>query len=139
MIFKATKEIEEKLKAADLKCNVVEGDSSSMVVCGINGKYITYKIQFISRDDDNDVAIRAFDLVKFPEEKREDMIHFAHECTAKFRYAKFVANLNDNTMQLEYDMPVTCTNPGDIAVEMLLRIMRMLDDVGADMMRRVWA
>ncbi|MGM9605276.1 MAG: YbjN domain-containing protein [Faecousia sp.] len=139
MVHKATQEIAQMLESRNFKFDTIESDTSSRLICGINGKYVTYKIQFISLDDDNDVAVRAFDLVKFPEEKKTDMILFANECNSKYRFVKFVVNGNDNTLQLEVDLPSKNEEPAEIAFEMLIRILRIMDEMGADMMRRVWA
>lgn len=138
MVYRATREIAEKLKSHDFKYDIVETESSSRVVCGIGGKHISYKVQFISLDDDSDVAVRAFDLVTFPKAKEDAMIRFANECNRKYRYAKFVANLDDRTMQMEYDCTVSTVDPAESAFEILLRIMKMLDEMGDEMMRRVW-
>ena len=139
MVHKATQEIAQMLDQRNFKYDTIESGTSSRLVCGINGKYVTYKIQFISLDDDNDVAVRAFDLVKFPEEKKADMTLFANECNSKYRFVKFVVNGNDNTLQLEVDLPAKNEEPAEISFEMLVRIIRIMDEMGADMMRRVWA
>lgn len=139
MIRKATQEIADKLTSAKFKFDIMDDETSSRVVCGVNGKYNTYRIQFISLNDDNDVAIRAFDLVKFPQEKLNEMISFANECNARYRFVKFVVNTNDYTLQVEIDLPQKNQDPGDIALEMMVRIMQIMDKIGADMMRRVWA
>lgn len=139
MIHQATQKIADMLTEKNFKYDILEDENGSRVICGINGKCITYRVQFVSTDEDNDVAVRAFDLVKFPEEKQTDMIIFANECNMKYRYLKFDVNCKDNTFQAEYDLPVRSQNPGEIAFEILVRMMRILDDIGADMMRRVWA
>lgn len=139
MVHQATREIASALDSKDLKYDIVENDNTSRVICGMNGKALNFRIQYISTDEDNDVAVRVFDLVKIPEEKKTDMLLFAHECNRRFRYVKFVVNEGDNTLQLEYDMPLKNENPGEIALELLVRILNILNDVGMDMMRRVWA
>lgn len=139
MIHQATKKIADKLTEKDLNHDVKETEKLSVVSCGIRSKFITYRIQFISRDEDNDVAIRAFDLVKFPEEKRADMLTFANECNSKYRFVKLVVNCTDNTLQMEYDMPLASGDVGEIALEALARIMDVMNKISEDMMRRVWA
>lgn len=139
MIHQATKKIADKLTEKGLNHDVNETEKLSVVSCGIRSKFITYRIQFISRDEDNDVAIRAFDLVKFPEEKRADMLTFANECNSKYRFVKLVVNCTDNTLQMEYDMPLASGDVGEIALEALARIMDVMNKISEDMMRRVWA
>lgn len=139
MIHKATREIAAILKSANLKYDTVDDSRSSRIICGINGKDITYKVQFISLDDDNDVAIRAFDLVKIPRNKLDKMILLANQYNKKYRFVKFVVNTDDNTLQLDVDLPVKNEHPAEIAFEVLLRIMKILDEVSADFMRCIWA
>lgn len=139
MIYKATQEIADMLRSKNIVCDIAEDDTSSRVICGVNGKYIDYRIQFVSPDDDNDVAIRVFDLVKFPEEKLTTMISFANECNSKYRFIKFVANCGDNSLQMEVDCPQSIQDPGAVALEMVVRILRIVDELGSEMMRRVWA
>lgn len=139
MIYKATREIANAMDAANLKYDIVENEHTSRVICVIVGKILTFRVQFISTDDDNDVAIRVFDLVKFPEEKQGSMILFANECNNEYRYAKFVIIRNENSLRVDYDFPMSCQNPGETAMELLSIIMRMIDDVAADMMRHIWA
>lgn len=138
MIYKATREIAAKLDSLDFKYDIHETESSSRIVCGISGKYFSYDVQFISRDDDSDVAVRAFDLATIPQAKEADMILFANECNRKYRFFKFVVNPDDHTMQAEYDCTMSGTNPGEACFEILLRLMKILDEMGADMMRRIW-
>ena len=70
----------------------------------------TIKTRFIFEEDGESVAIRVFDIVKVPEEK-VDMIYPAINSLNKhFRFAKFVLDTDDNTIQAELDaafVPVT--------------------------------
>lgn len=139
MIYQATQKIADKFTEKNLNYDILDNEKLSAVICGVKSKFVTYKIQFISRDEDNDVAIRAFDLVKFPEEKRADMLTFANECNSKYRFVKLVVNCTDNTLQMEYDMPLASGDVGEIALEALARIMNVMNKISEDMMRRVWA
>lgn len=139
MIHQATQKIADKLTEKGLNHDVQETGNLSVVSCGVRSKFITYRIQFISRDEDNDVAARVFDLTKFPEEKLADMLAFANECNGKYRYVKLVVNCKDNTLQMEYDMPLASGDVGEIALETLARIMDVMNKISEDMMRRIWA
>lgn len=139
MIYQATQKIADKFTEKNLNYDILDNEKLSAVICGVKSKFVTYKILFISRDEDNDVAVRAFDLVKFPEDKRTDMLAFANECNSKYRFVKLVVNCTDNTLQMEYDMPLASGDVGEIALEALARIMDVMNKISEDMMRRVWA
>ena len=139
MIHQATQKIADKLAEMDIKFNILENENGSRLICGVNGKTITYRVHFISTDEDNDVAIRVFNLARFPEEKRTDMFAFANECNSNYRFLKFVVDCDDNTLQAEYDIPQGNQNVAEAAIEILVRIMDILNKMGADMMRRIWA
>lgn len=85
MIYKATQEIVNAFQEKKLTYDVLEDDKVSRVIGNVNGKVLDYQIQFISKDDGNDVAVRAYNLVKFPEEKQKAMILFANQCNSKYR------------------------------------------------------
>ena len=139
MIYQATQKIADKFTEKNLNYDILDNEKLSAVICGVKSKFVTYKIQFISRDEDNDVAVRAFDLVKFPEDKRTDMLAFANECNSKYRYVKLVVNCEDNTVQAEYDMPLASQDVGKIALETLARFLNIVNKTSEDMMRRAWA
>lgn len=81
------------------------------------------------------MAIRVFNLARFPEEKQADMLAFANECNSKYRFLKFVVDCNGNTLQAEYDLPQGNQNVVEAAIEIFVRIMDILNKIGADMMR----
>lgn len=139
MIHQATQKIADKLTEKDLNYDVKETGNLSVVSCGVRNKFITYRIQFISSNENNDVAARVFDLAKFPEEKLADMLTFANVCNSKYRFVKLVVNCTDNTLQMEYDMPLASGDVGEIALETLARVMDVVNKISEDMMRRIWA
>lgn len=137
MVHQATRAIAERLESKNFKYEIVEAGEASILSCGISGKNIIYRVQFISRDENNDVAVRVFDLAKFPEEKMADMIRFANEVNAKYRFIKLVADERDHTLQIETDLPIQNTDPAELAFEMLARILKIVDEISQDMMRRI--
>ena len=137
MIYKATQEIANVLAEKGLNYDILEGNDVSRVICDVKGSAFAYRIQFISLDDDSDMAVRVFDLVRSPKEKQETMILFANNCNKKCRYLKFT--VSDNAMNIEFDCPNSCVDIGNLAVELLARIMKIVNEVGSDLMRQIWA
>ena len=141
MIFKATKLIEADFKKSGIKFRVEERESTSAVVAGFtpkNGSQL--RVQFLSNDDDNDVSIRLFTLIKATEDKRDAMIRVANECNQQYRYCKFVVD-KDNDVNVEYDflLRVKGDNVGPMATECFIRIMKIVEDVYPLFMKALWS
>lgn len=98
-------------------------------------------IRFISRDDDNDVVIRVFEIInKVPAEKRAAVLEVCNQMHIKVRYVKFVLD-EDNDLNLEYDLPQETSDDcvGEAAFEMLYRIVKILDDNYSAFMKALYA
>ena len=64
MIYKATKLIKQEMDKQGLKYSIEEFDNSSVVFAGFGiEKGANIRVQFVSQDNDNDVAIRLYGLV----------------------------------------------------------------------------
>lgn len=64
----------------------------------------TLTLRFFFDEDCEAVAIRMFDLVKFPESKLPTMLAAINQQNARFRFVKFVIDTNDHTVQAEADV-----------------------------------
>ena len=86
-------------------------------------------MRFISRDNDNDVAVRIFCLISnIPREKRTRVRDVCNALNNKIRYLKFSLD-TDGDIQVMYDFPV-CTPDdgiGEMALEMLACTQMALD------------
>ena len=99
----------------------------------------TIKTRFIFEEDGESVAIRVFDIVKVPEEK-VDMIYPAINSLNKhFRFAKFVLDTDDNTIQAEMDAAFRSNDVGEICNELLIRMVDICDKAYPDLMKALWA
>ena len=138
MIYNATKLIDEAFKQAGIKYRVEDGEKTSRVVAGFtpkNGSAV--RVNFISSDDDNDVAVRAIAIVSATDDKRDAMLRIVNECNAQFRYCKFVVD-DDNDVNAEFDFPVRTQNVGPMAVEIFIRFMKIIEEVYPRFMKALW-
>ena len=127
-MFKATREISRAFDAKSIKYRVVDKEKVSYVEASVRGKVApSVDIAFFSSDDDNDVSVRVVAILRAPENRLGQALVAINECNNRFRFVKFVLD-KDRDINLEFDMPLRTTNPGDVAVEMLIRIMKILDD-----------
>lgn len=135
-----TKAILAELKKDDnLKVFTDEAGNSSFVWLqfGIkNGG--SYRIRFISRDDDNDVAVRIFGLVSVDEGHQAKVLPAINKLNAKYRYIKFVLD-DDGDINLEYDYLVHDPDPAVSARELIVRIVKIVDEAYPELMRAMWS
>lgn len=116
--FNATNLIAEAFEKLDINFDVVSRQSSEqmLVFLSVNsGPHVT--MRFISRDNDNDVAVRIFCLISnIPREKRTRVRDVCNALNNKIRYLKFSLD-TDGDIQVMYDFPV-CTP--DVRGKMIL-------------------
>ena len=108
--------------------------------------FVTYKgdnmpsilVQFFFDQDCEAVALRVFDVLKVPEGKKEKMLSVINAQNAHFRFARFVLDTNDSTVQVEMDVPFRKNDVGDICLEVLNRIVNICDDAYPALMKGLW-
>ncbi|MBQ8922246.1 MAG: YbjN domain-containing protein [Oscillospiraceae bacterium] len=127
MVFPATEAIRSAMQAHDLHCGVEERDTTSTVHVGINAENASFEVLFISNSEDNDTAVRVYDLIRFPEDKCDAIMEKVNEFNCRFRYLKFVVDTAHNTVDAEYDLPISETDPGEPAYEILMRCAHIID------------
>lgn len=140
-MFKATREIYQILKGSDagLKVFTSENEKSSEVWLSFSVKNgSSYTVKYISRDDDNDVALRVFSLIHVEESQKANLYPALNEVNNKYRYVKFVLD-GDNDVNVEYDFPVRTKAFDGIAEEMLVRFVQIIDDAYPILMRAMWS
>ena len=138
-MFRATRDIKRKFDSKEIKYRVVDKSDVSYIEAGIRGdNYSSMDVLYISRDDDNDVSVRVMQICKVPDNKLAPMILAVNECNNKFRYVKFVMD-KDRDINLEYDMPLKNNDVGEIAVELLIRIMKIMDEAYPIFMKAMYA
>ena len=98
----------------------------------------SYRIHFISNDDDNDVAVRVFGLLKVDEQNKSKLLPVLNDLNNKFRFVKFVCD-KDNDINIEYDFPVKGSAPAVSASEMVARFVKIIDEAYPSLMRAMWA
>ncbi len=138
-MFAATKRIYSALKAKEgLKVFTAENEKSSEVWLQFpvkNGG--NYRIKFISTDDDNDVAVRVFGLLRVDDTQKAKILEALNALNVKYRYVKFCCD-NDGDVNIEYDYPVRSENPENSAEEIVIRFVKIIDDAYPQLMHALW-
>ena len=140
-MFKATQAIYTALKASRLELKVFTDENEAQSVVWLqfpvkNGP--PYRIQFISRDDDNDVAVRIFSLIHVESSQIEKVLPAINEVNTKYRYVKFVID-KDGDINVEYDFLVKALNVDNCAEEIVIRFVKILDEAYPVLMHALWA
>lgn len=139
MMRKATVLIEKALKGAGLKCQAIDLNEFSFVEAGFSGDNCTFKLRFISPDDDNDVKAMTEDFAKFPQNKLAAGYELINSLNRKYKYAKFTIDSN-GAVSAQFDFPVRTSSEtlGDEAIEIAIRFSKIIDDVYPDIMRVIY-
>lgn len=90
--------------------------------------------------EDGTMSIRAFKLVKFPEDKLPVMLATVNHLNSNFRFMKFIVNPEDCTVQGEVDVCLNGHN--DVAAIAHLTFMRsayICDNAYSEMMKAIWS
>lgn len=123
--FNSIRLIAETFIEKDVKFRVNEHESSEDIEAGFgidNGPSVS--IRFISRDEDNDVAVRLFALINsVSEAKRSRVLALINDLNRKLRFLKF--NLDsDGDVNIEYDMPLHAADDclGEMAHELFVHM-----------------
>lgn len=98
----------------------------------------SYRIRFISRDNDNDVAVRVFGFVSVEPRKISKILPVINTLNNKYRFVKFVCD-DDGDVNVEYDFPISATRPEESATELVLRIANILDEAYPELMHVLWS
>lgn len=141
MIYKATKLIKEEMERQGLKYSIEEfEDGSTLWVRFTINNGPSLQVKFISLDDKNDVAIRLFRIVENVEESKVDeMLKAVNECNCEYRYLKFILD-DECDVNIEYDLALRAENTsvGAEACEILVRIVKIVDEVYPKFMKIIW-
>lgn len=117
------------------------GDEGREVVeVSFSGKNMnSVRTVFYFDADAEGVAIRVYDIVKVPEEKVDVMYPAINSLNRHFRFAKFVLDTDDNTIQAEMDTAFRSRDVGEICYELLIRMVDICDTAYPDLMKALWA
>lgn len=138
MTHHATNLIADYFREKEMKFSVHDVDGASYVDAGFSipcGPAIV--VHFISRDEDNDVAIRIFSLISsIPSAKEDIALRLCNELSRRNRSVKFYLS-EDNSINMEYDLSEHTPDEavGPICHDMFMRMATILFVEYAGMVR----
>ena len=137
-MYQAIASIQEAFQKANLKFSVDQVGNNWILRAGVNGSASVYHFLFIKSDETgSDIALRIFNQVKFPPHAIQRGYEVLNDLQLKYRHIRFVLD-KDGNVNVEYDFPTAYQPIGDGAVEMLVRLTKVLDECYPVLMRSVW-
>lgn len=114
-------------------------DGASIVVCGFNGKHnARYDVMIIFDKSEKSAGLRVFQLAAVDEEKRDEMLRVINRINSAYRWIKLTMN-DEGQVAAEADAVITQETVGPVCIEVMLRLVNILNDVYPDIMRAMWA
>ena len=77
--------------------------------------------------NETSVSVRVWNIISYHEEEFEDVAAVCNALNGSFRFVRFYANTSDNTVIAAYDMPVNENTAGKTYAEMLINIVKIVD------------
>lgn len=128
MVFPATDEIYAAMKEHDLNSGIEAREESSVLHVGINTEKTSFEALYISRSEKNDVALRIYNLIKFPPDKLDAMLECVNAANLRFRFLKFTVDEQNDSVDAAYDFTIEGEGIGECAYELLMRSAGIIDD-----------
>lgn len=141
-MYSSTQQFVRAMDAKDIKHSDPEtavGDREAVTVIYSSENIPSIRMRFFFDQDCRDVAIRVFDLVKVPEAKTDALIKAVNAVNRRFRFAKFVLDTDDNSVQAEMDAVFRSHDVGDICLELMARCVNICDEAYPGLMKALWA
>ena len=132
MVTKTTKLVEEAFKAQGWNYKIDEhpNGKSSAIVTGFDlksGRSIQILLISGELERGEDLALRVFQYADIPTERETEALRACNEANGKYRFVKFVYHDNGSVV-IEMDMPSETKDVGNVAVELLYRLLDIADD-----------
>ena len=128
MVFPATDEIYEAMKEHELNRGIEAREDSSVLHVGINSEQTSFEALYISRSEKNDVAMRIYNIIKFPPDKLDAMLECVNAANLRFRFLKFTVDEQNDSVDAAYDFTIAGEGLGESAYELLMRAAGIIDD-----------
>ena len=140
-MLSSTQQFIQALEAKTVKYEYIEepGTGKDVVVLSVGGKNIpTMRVQIFFDSDCEGAAFRIFEVAKVPECKTAGMLSALNTLNYQYRFAKFVLNPKDSTIQAEADTAFRAHDVDAVCMELLSRILDICDTAYPELMRALW-
>ena len=112
-------------------------DGNTVLRSGVNGKNAQYTITMVFDEKGHTVCLRVFDLIPTPDEKRFQLLELINTLNRDYRWARFFLS-QDSRLQVQVDHLTDGDRCAQEIVELIMRLIRIIDDVYPRFMRIIW-
>ena len=133
-------QFEEEMKRVGFKYRQPEelSDGKVVISCGIEGVCARYDVFFFFDPDEHSVSIRIFNLLKVPIDKMSQIMEMNNSLNGHYRWIKFFTD-DDSKVNVQADAIISPETSGKIAVEIMARAMKIIDEIYPRFMKAIWA
>ena len=136
---KCIQDIHAEFDRVGIKHSVEQVSGKWVISTTINGKSHAYRFLLIKADDaGNDISVRTAPVVSFSRDKFDTAYNLMNSFQQEYRFVKFVMD-DDGDVNVQFDFPLAYEPIGPGAVEVVVRITKILDDCYPKMMREIWS
>ncbi|MCD8121002.1 MAG: YbjN domain-containing protein [Clostridiales bacterium] len=118
----------------------IEYEGKTVFQLGIAGEQTNYEFVLILLEDGG-VEIQVANYIKIKPEKRLQILEAINQCNAEVRFATFVLRDENMNIVVKADLPsrISAESTGAAAVEMLVRLCKIMDDKYPLFMKILWS
>lgn len=89
--------------------------------------------------DSEGVSVKAYDLAKFQEDKKQKMFEVCNKLNAQYRWVKFYVDESDNTITVEEDAVIQLDSCGEEVYQCCYQVVAIADEAYPEIMRAIFA
>ncbi len=138
-MLKTVESFEQQMQKAGLKYyDLRELDEGKMACkCGVSGLNTRYDVTYVFDADEKHIGVRVFQLLKVPIDRQSQVLDLMNTLNSQFRWVKFAMD-KESDVSIQADAIVNENTGGAISVELLIRIMKIVDEAYPQFMRIIW-
>lgn len=113
-------------------------DGGTLMVAGFNGQMATYDLLMVFDKEDHTVMIRVGRLAKIPIDRQFEVLSTLNELNREYRFVSFYSDLED-FVTVQTDRVIAANETADPVMEMIVRVVQILDGAYPRIMKAIWA
>ncbi len=113
-------------------------ESGDVLTCGWDFQGGSIRLFFFF-DDDAHVHTQGVQFAKIPESAYDKMYKLMNDLNAKYKLAKFVFDAERGDIKVEDDAVVSLDTCGEEMFEIMIRIVKIVEDAFPTIQRAIWA
>lgn len=127
------------MESIDMKHEVMgeDGEVISLSFALDNREGLRLVIHFSENGDS--IKISAYDLVKFPSDRKDRMYKVCNELNAKYRWVKFYVDERDDTITADTDEIIQMDSCAEHTVQATVQLVQIADEAYPDIQRALWS